>query len=509
MKLLLLFFTFSLLFLSYSSFGQQSFSPQEGESVNYLFVPFSITPVQGAQGYELEVMQGFVLDDATFSAQKIKIAVSAKPKVIAKLPFGYKNYTWRMNAVDANGVAIPATLHHFTATLPQSMDSEHLRLRIVKPATAYKDAYIMVDGSKAIYDMNGQMVWYLKNLPGDKETEVRDIKLTANHTLTLLYGSKAIEIDYKNKLLWSAPLNDDTTKEPDEKYHHEVIKLANGHIMVMSSVPVYFSKDPNRKDTVLAINDQIANNDPQRNQKYQKVLFAKLIEYDKQGKQVWEWNSKGFFNLNDIYYRKSPHTVGNFYLHGNAFHFDTKKSMIYISFKGISQILKIHYPDGKAVATFGKKVLDDYQNAPFCEQHCCRLNKAGELMVFNNNMLNEQGRPCAQIYKENPSKKYGLQKIWEWDCLLNNNTHIPTQDDKARFGSINELPGGTDLLISVCGQFGDMFIVNRSKEILWHAIAERWDNQRKDWAPAPTYRTDYILTQKELEKMIEVSEGGK
>ena len=65
-------------------------------------------------------------------------------------------------------------------------------------------------------------------------------------------------------------------------------------------------------------------------------------------------------------------------------------------------------------------------------------------------------------------------------------------------GNVLELPDSS-LFVSV--PFGSIFIVNRSKEVLWSAVCEKRKLSQPNWDEVVLYRAS-IITRKELERLI-------
>src|ERR1019366_9933437 len=97
-------------------------------------------------------------------------------------------YTWRVIYTVKNGKVTKSAFNHFSTSCIPEVDTNQLRLRVLKRAVKYKDAYVFIDGHKALYDMNGFPVWYLpmKEDVQIGKSEVRDLKLSPQGTITYL-----------------------------------------------------------------------------------------------------------------------------------------------------------------------------------------------------------------------------------------------------------------------------------------------------------------------------------
>ena len=243
--------------------------------------------------------------------------------------------------------------------------------------------------------------------------------------------------------------------------------------------------------------------------------FGTLIEYDEQGNIIWSWKSSKYFKDADIFSRTSPN--GTFYIkdvHANAFFFDEKTKAIYISFRNASRILKVQYPEGKVLNTYGKKYDNGdtrgYGQDLFSSQHNCSISKEGYLYLFNNNSVRKSALPTIIIMEELPSKKDTLKKIWEYQCTTEGiDTSLKDAPDFSAMGSVMELPDQSILACMSAHGYTKTFIVSRDKNILWSAMPERWKPDEKKWYPIMQYRVSIIVDRKDLEKLIWNSEKAR
>jgi len=90
--------------------------------------------------------------------------------------------------------------------------------------------YIYLDGSRTLYDLNGNPVWFL---PAKDGMEIRDMKITPQGTITYLNGSDIYDVNYDGNILWKGPNTSVVNGDSIEHYHHEFTRLSNGHYMVL------------------------------------------------------------------------------------------------------------------------------------------------------------------------------------------------------------------------------------------------------------------------------------
>lgn len=491
--------------------------PKEGSRLNYRLIGFSIPPSSGSiNKYTIEIALGTYNSEDSFKQHVIKKIETTTNKVIAEVPSFGRQYTWRVIGDQFKS----SRYNHFsTGTLP-AVDTSQTRLRILKSAEKYKDAYVFMDGNKVLYDMNGQPVWYLPEIPGlnIESGTICDLKPTSWGTVTFLLGRDICEIDYDGNLLWRKQgINPETNDSP--LYHHEFTRLANGHYMALGTAKKrVFHKLPGviKGSVVVSQNEKGIDTAQYRGV---DMMFGALFEYDANGREVWRWNSLKYFEHSDLKYHRPTHAMVNSGMHENSFFFDEDKKYIYISCKDINRIIKVSYPDGAVVSGYGEKFNaeedplkgenmgvkpDELQNPDrlFCGQHACKISPKGHLYLFNNNQCHPDHFPTIIFMEEPGDRKGSLKTIWEYECELDKEAI----KDKSfpifgTGGNLVELP---DQSIFVCmgGNYAKDLIVSRDKKILWSAIMEKWDADEKKWKSVGEYRSSIVSDRKALERLI-------
>jgi len=473
--------------------------PKENSTINYRLTGFSIPKNEKAAYYLLEVAEGTNNNDTYFRKNRIISDTSASNQIIALLPALGQNYTWRISCLNAKyKVKKRSPLYHLaTGTVPYA-DTAQYRLQILTPDTTHKNLYILLDATRTMYDAaTGLPVWYLPDIPGlvDKQTAVRDLKPTPYGTFTMLAGDKPCEVNYEGQLLWQAPDDGKISGDTSEFYHHEFTRLHSGRYMVAGSEHLPW---PDEKNT---------NTDPVQQKRRRggdnKALCGTLIEYDSTGKVTWHWKSSTYFTYNDLFSRM-PGTNVMAKTHLNAFYFDEAHNSIYVSFRDVSRVVKIAYPGKEILAAYGEASETDENrqgNGFFYSQHNCRVSPGGEFYLFNNNAIMKKGedkradnKTALIIMREPANENERLEKIWDFSC----NIDTFASPKSLGGGSILQLADGS--FLSSMGTVNRVFIVSRSKQILWNALVQM--NAGTTWEPFPSYRASAIETRADLEKLI-------
>jgi hypothetical protein len=468
--------------------------PNEGSRLNYRVIGFTLPGWAKTGSYKLEIATGIHYELQSFKRNTITTVPFNGNKVIAEVPSFGQTYTWRVAGIGSNGKKNAGEFHHFSTTNNLLVDARNTRLRIIDSARKFSDAYVFADGNRALYDMNGKAVWYLpesdsllKNIP-----YVIDLKITPHGTITFLAAGSAFEINYNGDVLWHQQA------DSSGSHHHEFTKLENYHYMTLGN-EMKWCRSPSLSNSHLPVfNDTMQQSTG--NSEYVRMPFGTLVEYDKHGNIVWKWESARYYAESDLVYYRPPNGSTIIDLHENAFFFDQKDSFIYLSFRNISRVIKIKYPQGAVIEEYGEKYGPENVatgNQLFCNQHACKYSSLGCLFLFNNNGCNRGNPPKIKKFKEPVSQSGGLEKIWEYDCTVEGNY----RKDAPAGGNVIELPDHA-IFVSMGGEYSKIFIIGDDKKILWSALPEQWVPDRNTWLPIIQYRASIVENRKSLEKLI-------
>ncbi len=507
--------------------------PKEGSELNFRRVGFSFPIAGTVTKYKIEIASKAWDREDSFKKNIIKTVYSTSGRAIAEVPYFDKEYTWQVTYTYKNATMTKSPLHHFRTGYNSSIDTaKNLRLRILDTAKKYRDNYVFVDGNNVLYDMKGNPVWYLpyneKN--GQEFPMVRDLKISPQGTLTYLINQHAIEESYNGDTLWKGPNNGEVSGEDSERYHHEFTRLTNGHYMVLGVEHVLWDHKITPVDTGFAMTeDDKVKTDTSTSGTTKKTPFGTIIEYDEQGHVVWSWKSSTYMMGSDVVNYRPEGKAKVIDVHENAFYFDERDSVIYISFRNLSRILKIKYPEGTVINTYGeifKPGKAPAGNGLFSYQHGIKKSKNGYLYLYNNNPTEDSlAKPTIVLLKESASGKDSLTKIWEYECNIAgirfNELYRKAREkrqEKAQKkmapqlwkgtmfrvttgGSVTELPN-KDLFVCMNSQYSKLFIVNRDKKILWSATPELYNRVNSEWYLNVHLYRACLVTPKELDKLI-------
>ena len=488
----------TLFLLLINSFELQAqILPKEGGKLNYRIIGFSFPGKPGVKNYEIEIAEGNYYNIDSFRRNIVMSFSDENNKIIGEVSSFGKMYTWDIVYKGENSKK-RSDLHHFSTMVIPGIDKGAVRLRVEKNAEKYSDGYVFVDATRSLWDMKGNPVWFLPNIEGfinDSTIQPMDLKPSPFGTITFISGPNIFEINYNGEVLWANP------EKP--QYHHEFTRLSNGNYMVLGSETVTYSV-PTSKDVrfLFSPTDGLKHDD---DTSYKELLFTVLKEYDQNGHKVWSWSVSNYLLNSDLLSYCENDIGSKSKLRENAFYFDEQNGNIYISFRNISRVIKVKYPEGNVLNTFGQiygTTSDEHKKSLFCNQHSCRRSQKGFLYLYNNNDCNAPDVSSIVMMQEPIGHNDTLRKVWEYKCTSDDvDATMKAAESRRGGGNVIELPDNS-LFAATGYYFGEIFIVSIDKKILWSAIPEKWDNGHQKWFMLPSYRANIITNRRALEELI-------
>lgn len=458
--------------------------PVENRLLNYRLIGFSVPPLPGVVGYTLEIAKGFYFTEDSFRKNIITTQASQSGNIISEVPWFGCKYTWRVVYQFPEKKLSCSPLSHFETGIIKKVDTTQYRLRITKPAAKFSDAYVFLDHAGVLYDMNGKPVWYLPEIEG-RSLAPSDLKLSPFGTITFV-DHDAYEINYDGEILWKAPNDGIVSGEANEHYHHDFTRLRNGHYMVLGMEQ--FSRRNKNKGTGHTTVPEHQQDD---------TLTGTIIEYNQKGNIVWYWKSSKYF-LESGLMNKASGDIKWDDIHENAFFFDDIEKVIYLSCKGINTILKIKYPEGNVIGSYGDVPLPGAAKKGkrlFCSQHSVGHSQKGCMFLYNNNDCNNDQLPKIKMIREPRSGEQFPEIIWEYLC----GTDSVGTKKFASGGNVCELPGRS-FFACLGGEYSKVFIVDYDKTVVWSALPEfKADGI---WVNNHQYRAGIIDSRKKLETLL-------
>jgi len=470
--------------------------PQENDTIHYRMVGFIFPTNAKASYYKLEIARGINNNNTYFNKNIIQKSTTQENRQIQTVPAFGQSYTWRITYLNHKKKATgQSPLYHFTTGAVNLADTSRYRLKILANEMPGKDLWILSDGNKCMYNLDGEPIWYLPPIPGviNADDNIRDLKITNHNTITFLSGNGCFEIDYDANILWQTPPAQKTAADGSAFFHHEFTRLSNGHYMVAGKEYTEQQLPPWADTTsIKADNDIFYRN----GNYYKKIIGGTLLEYDSNSKIVWQLPLHSYFSTADYFSKQLPSGKYISETHFNSFCFDEKNHIIYLSFRNADRVLKISYPEGKLLCSYnGTATSGKQQQTTFRAQHCVRANETGNISLLNNgSKKGKTGVSSVVIFKEDTAAPGNIALQWEFPCDIDT---LAAPNAEAG-GSVYRIDGNK--LLVAMGTAARIFIVSREKNILWNAVGQV---KRNDiWVPQAQYRASPVQSFAQLEKLI-------
>ena len=290
-------------------------------------------------------------------------------------------------------------------------------------------------GALILIDDNANIRWYHLY----DTTTVRAFNLTPDWNILSLVDSSYLEI----RNLYDELVHEyQTSSSGIDRFHHDVILDEAKNIIGLSytrKIMDLTSKGGQKNDTV--------NGDG-------------IIVLNPDGNKIWEWNvfdhAEPLKDDSLLYLKKD-------WVHANSINFDQDGNFL-LSLRNINQIWKIDRTTGDVLWRFGigGDFLSKSENLRFIHQHDVHINRFGDLMMFDNGLIN---RGFSRIL----SFKYN-KNLNHWEPVLNiklDKDHTTFRMGSARFID-NE-----HILVSSPKRFMQISVINTGGEILWNVMSNK------------------------------------
>ena len=299
--------------------------PADGSKLNYTNVYFEGEFQQDASEYRL-----VICSDPSFTQVVTEIKNTLPAFWVPALDWGH-SYYWKIIAYSKTGSELEqATVHTFSIQKLGYNGASQILIDIkTNKKGQHSDGILAIDYTRSLYNRDGNAVWTLPAIgsSASESSQVRDLKVTKDNTLTFFNEQVPTEVDVYGATLWSAPfpfiLNNDTVF-----YHHDFKKTKSGTYMVLGNKKV-FRKVIGHYTPEDLKNFEVVKKDTNL---YCKVLMTVLLEFNKEGKLVWFWDSNNYIKDEDLNFKKNNETKPPMATHSNAFSLNEAGTKIYISF---------------------------------------------------------------------------------------------------------------------------------------------------------------------------------
>jgi hypothetical protein len=462
--------------------SKASIFPADNSRLHYTTVYFQENFFPGAKKYNLVLGK-----DSLFSAEDnaLKGSGSDLPAFwMHDLEWG-QNYFWRVDAFDQAGKKIAfGKVHAFKicSIVTDNFDEVKLITRTNKPGK-YGTELIAADYARSIFNRDGKAMWTLPAIESviDRKTQIRDLKMTSQNTITFLAGKTPIEIDFEGNVIWKGP--DHFIFEGDTiTFHHEFKKDNNGNYYILGSRFVYRKLLVKLPDSIVKNEDMVKITDTAV---YRKIETSILLKLDKDNKLLWFWDSNDYLQDIDLNYKRSGSGFPNFSSHANAFSVNEEGTMAYVGFRDLSRLVKIEIKTKKVVCSYGEKYPSGeakFYNNLFRFQHGANITAHNTLLILNNNNVRSGAITSVVEFSDHPAKMKDSVLLWKFGL----NFDTLTNGKSVKGGNVEALQNSN--LLVCAGELNRIFEVTRNKEVVWDAFIYYRTKKDTLWRAFSQYR---------------------
>ncbi len=317
----------------------------------------------------------------------------------------------RVTLADAAGekTAAPETLEFTTPALPTDpAEFPPIRVTVSKPQRMEPGYRIFSPrrsrdgdprfgsgfGMLIAVDAAGEPVWYLRI-----NSRISDLQRLRNGNFAFVTQDfRAVEIDMLGNTVaeWYAGRRPQGAAKgipiDTSTFHHELDELPNGNLLVLGSEYRWID------------NYYTSETDPKAPRARQKVMGDEIIEFTREGKEVWRWKAFdyldpfriGYETFDGYWTRRGFPDVKADFSHANGLLYDPADDSILINFRMLSMVAKIDRKtkdikwllgDSKGLSPeLAKKTfrLEPSSARWFFHQHAPTPTPRGTFMVFDN-----------------------------------------------------------------------------------------------------------------------------
>jgi arylsulfate sulfotransferase len=336
-------------------------------------------------------------------------------------------------------------------------------------------------GILMIIDKQGDVLWYYQ-----QDSRISDFKLLSNGNIVYLTQDyRAIEIDWLGNVVqtWFAekrpkgPVPGAIPIAQTPTFHHDIDEVPSGNLIVLGT-------DHRQID-----NYYTSETDANAPRASQEVVADRIIEFERDGTIVWDWNAFDFLDPFRIGYetfrkywvrRGFPDAVD--WTHANNLIYFEHDNSLLVSFRYQAAILKLDRATGKIRWILGEpsgwpaQLQDKLLKATgemrwFYHQHSPEPTPHGTVLVFDNGSY--QARPFtppvppAQTYSRAveyaiDEENMTVKEVWT--------SEIPGEEKVVTFamGNVEWLPKTKNLLVG----YGLILPNDHLEQITWKSVID-------------------------------------
>jgi hypothetical protein len=468
--------------------------PVPNSTIHYTDVYFEEMWVNGATVYELNLIN--LADTLLIQTQK-----SPYPAFwMHHLKWG-QTYQWYIKTSDKNGDVIKLSKKYYFSIININLKIfDSLKVEVKKDLVdSHNHGFIGIDYTKSFINRAGIPVWTLPDIKGfvSRNTLIRDLKVTKEHTITLLTDTFPIEINYAGQVLWHAPfpllINADTIR-----YHHDFKKINKDSYYVLGNKRVYRKLIGSFTETQLKNELGIKK----INQSYYRLTdIPLLLQFNAKAELIWYWDASSYLSDEDLNKEQGPNNVPLLSSHLNAFSVNENGDKIYLGFRDLNRIIKLNKRKKKIELTFGQASPSGepvIAADAFAAQHDANITNRGSIYLLNNGLPSSNS--ASSILEINENYKPNENSIL-WDFSLKFDDLSNGKSLKG--GNVSELPNGN--LLVCAGFLNRVFEMTKEKKIVWDAFIFSKRKSDAKWSDFPQYRSSWTDTMKQFQVLLKMN----
>ncbi|MFW9809080.1 MAG: aryl-sulfate sulfotransferase [Candidatus Thorarchaeota archaeon] len=234
--------------------------------------------------------------------------------------------------------------------------------------------------------------------------------------------------------------------------------------------------------TIVSVNDQ---GDYNWSGDVQPIVGDDIVEYDKDGNEIWRWNgSLTFpFNENEWMLRNESRRGEIDWMHSNGLYWDIEDNAIYLSVRHLDCVVKVDYETGDTVWVAGRytgegpaltmhNLMSEEVDTIYYHTHAVELIAPNTLLLFDNDFWNlTRPDPLFGIsgYVEFTVDENAMTATETWTWRAPEEYYADSQGDATR------LPNGNTLGAFNLRPRPIVTEVNQAGDIVWEWFFEPTD----------------------------------
>lgn len=413
----------------------------------------------------------YVLNITDKSTGKVLTYKSPLPSIIVKqgLEWGHA-YDWNVTAYSEGKKKFVTPNYHFEILQNYKINPDRYRHLVTQNTLTTDSLYIFLDNPGVVIDLKGNPVWFY---PDTNVARVFNLQVLPNGNFAAMkpkYGKSGNEnlmfeeISYEGKIIWRTPSAGGVSGDTSEYYHHDFQVLKNGNYLVMGN--------------------QFKQRTLQGGTFY--IRYGTLMEYNREGKVVWSWNSADYLKDEDLF----TEGIKDNPAHLNAVWLDEKTEKMLISFRYIDRFILLDKKTKKVEATFGSLMPSGeakYANGFFHRQHSPKfLHNNSTVLLYDNGTGTNNDTISSLLILSLPQGNEKSHVLYRFPMQF-----------AGRKQSWSESKGDVDAITSShylidMGAIPRTVIIDTTKGIVWECNHQSKPNINAQWMGVEeNYRADW------------------